>query len=146
MLGFSALLMLVARTRLDDDMTMTDRDGTMQWSARLLDVSAGGIGAMCDRDLSLGGTYDVQSPLDFQGNARTVTARMQVVYCVQQADLSCYRIGFQLLRAEERTGESPAVSGPRAPEWRHGCHTEDSPAGPGARCSAAHKPIARRLA
>ena len=118
MLGFGALLIL-GSIRLGDDMAITHTDGETRWSARLLDVSAGGIGAICDRELSLGGTYDVRSPVDFQGEARTVIARMQVVYCVQQADLSCYRIGFQLLHPEEGADEIPAASRLRAPEWRH---------------------------
>jgi PilZ domain len=145
MLGFSAFLILVARIRLDDDVTIATPEGTTRWSARLLDVSAGGMGAMCDRELSLGSTYDVRSPIDFQGEARTVTARMQVVYCVPQEDLGSYRIGFQLLRPEEDADQIPAASGLRAPEWRHECRTESSPPNP-VQYSAAHKSIARRLA
>ena len=61
MLGFGALLIL-GSIRLGDDMAITHTDGETRWSARLLDVSAGGIGAICDRELSLGGTYDVRSP------------------------------------------------------------------------------------
>jgi hypothetical protein len=87
-----------ARFRLDDDMTISDPDGKTQWSAKLLNVSASGIGASCNRKLIVDETYGVRFPLDFQSKAQMVTARMTVVYCVQQGDRDSYRVGFRLLR------------------------------------------------
>ena len=71
---------LPAPIRPDDDLTITNADGKTQWSASLLNVSAGGIGANCDRWLLLDGAYGVRFPLDFQGEGQLVTARMKAVY------------------------------------------------------------------
>jgi c-di-GMP-binding flagellar brake protein YcgR len=91
---------IAAHLRLDNDMTIADPHGRTQWSASLLNVSAGGISAICDRELMLDGGYGVRFPLELQGAAEMVKARMKVVYCIQQEDLGGYRIGFQLLRPE----------------------------------------------
>jgi c-di-GMP-binding flagellar brake protein YcgR len=89
-----------AGMRKGDDVTIADPDGGAHLSARLLDVSAGGIGASCRRGPVLEGTYGVRFPLYLNGEARMVTACMKVVYCVRQGRLGSYRIGFQLLRPE----------------------------------------------
>jgi hypothetical protein len=93
-------LRIPVRAPLHDDVTIADLEGETLWSARLHDVSTGGIGAKCEHGPILDGTYRVRFPLDFKGETQIVHAQMKLAYCLRRGDFDGYRIGFQLLHPD----------------------------------------------